>query len=52
MTLNNTFNPWLTFSLLFLGVWLIIYLVKPVVRREMLWSSIYEHARWYAVVKK
>ncbi|MBI5001868.1 hypothetical protein HZC31_00620 [Candidatus Woesearchaeota archaeon] len=41
MTLNNPFNPWLTFSLLFLGVWLLIFLAKPTVRREMFWVSLF-----------
>ncbi|MBI5073116.1 hypothetical protein HZA99_04820 [Candidatus Woesearchaeota archaeon] len=33
-------NPWLTFSLLFLGIWFIIFLAKPTLRREMFWVSV------------
>lgn len=35
------FNPWLTFSFLFLIVWLIIWLVRPESRKEMLRMSIF-----------
>ena len=34
-------NPWLTFSLLFLAVWLIIWLLKPKLRKEMFWVSLF-----------
>lgn len=34
------FNPWLVFSLVFLGVWLIVWLVRPSLRKEMLWASV------------
>ncbi len=33
-------NAWLTFSLIFLGIWFIIWIAKPLVRKEMLWASI------------
>ena len=33
-------NPWLTFSLILLGIWTLIWIVKPSVRKEMLWVSI------------
>lgn len=32
-------NPWLTFSLFFLFVWLIVFLFKKELRKEMLWVS-------------
>jgi hypothetical protein len=35
------FNPWLTFALLFLAVWLIVFLLAPSLRKEMLWVSIF-----------
>ncbi len=34
-------NPWLTFSLLLLGIWLIIFLTKPRLRKEMFWVSLF-----------
>ncbi len=33
-------NAWLTFSLIFLVIWVIIFLFKPKLRKEMFWSSI------------
>ncbi len=32
---------WLTFSLVLLGIWFVIFLVKPLVRREMFWVSLF-----------
>ncbi|MBI4141701.1 hypothetical protein HY484_02135 [Candidatus Woesearchaeota archaeon] len=37
----TVFNPWFTFSFLFLLVWIIIWLVRPQTRKEMLHMSIY-----------
>ena len=34
-------NPWLTASLVLLSVWLLIWLVKPKLRKEMFWVSIF-----------
>ncbi len=34
-------NPWLTFSLLFLFVWLLIFFFLPRVRKEMFWVSVF-----------
>lgn len=34
-------NPWLTFSLLFLIVWLIIFLFRKELRKEMFWVSVF-----------
>lgn len=34
-------NPWLTFSLILLGIWALIFLVRPLLRKEMLWASIF-----------
>ncbi|MDO8340187.1 MAG: lycopene cyclase domain-containing protein [Candidatus Burarchaeum sp.] len=31
---------WLVFSLVLLGIWLVLYLAKPMLRKEMLWASI------------
>jgi hypothetical protein len=31
---------WLVFSLIWLGIWLAIFLVRPFVRREMFWVSL------------
>ncbi|MBI2136768.1 hypothetical protein HYU06_06880 [Candidatus Woesearchaeota archaeon] len=33
-------NEWLIFSLILLGIWAVIWLVKPTLRKEMLWTSI------------
>ena len=33
-------NAWLTFSLILLGIWAVIWIVKPLIRKEMLWASI------------
>ncbi|MFA5796427.1 MAG: lycopene cyclase domain-containing protein [Candidatus Woesearchaeota archaeon] len=33
-------NAWLTFSLILLGIWAVIWIVKPSVRKEMIWASI------------
>ncbi len=33
-------NPWLTFSLLFFAVWIIVWSAKKNLRKEMLWSSL------------
>jgi len=33
-------NPWLVFSLILLGIWLFIWIIKKKVRKEMLWFSI------------
>jgi cellobiose-specific phosphotransferase system component IIC len=33
-------NPWLVFSLILLGVWLLVWLARPGQRKEMLWASI------------
>lgn len=32
---------WLIFSLLFLGIWFVIFLSRPFVRREMFWVSLF-----------
>ncbi len=37
--INEILNPWLTFSLLFLLVWLLIFFFLPRVRKEMFWVS-------------
>jgi len=42
-------NAWLTFSLIFLGIWTVIWIMKPSTRREMMWASYYEHIRWYKI---
>ena len=34
-------NPWLTFSLIFLAIWLFIWLIKQGLRKEMLWVSLF-----------
>jgi len=34
-------NPWLVFASGWLGVWLIIFLLKPSLRREMFWVSLF-----------
>lgn len=34
------FNPWLVFSLVFLGVWFVVWMVRPALRKEMLWASV------------
>lgn len=34
-------NPWLTFSLILLGIWLVIFLFIPKSRKEMLWVSFF-----------
>ncbi len=33
-------NAWLIFSMILLGIWLVIWIVKPLLRKEMLWVSI------------
>lgn len=35
------FNPWLVFSLILLGIWLVIWLAKPRLRKEMFWVSLF-----------
>ena len=37
---TDLFNPWLSFSLVLLVIWAVIWLLKPAVRKEMLWVSI------------
>src|SRR3990170_4850098 len=34
-------HEWLTFSLILLGIWFVIFLVRPFVRREMFWVSLF-----------
>lgn len=34
-------NPWLTFTLFFLGIWLVFYIFLPKIRKEMLWTSLF-----------
>ena len=34
-------HEWLVFSLILLGIWLVIYLVKPLLRKEMFWVSLF-----------
>ncbi len=33
-------NAWLVFSLILAGIWVIIWIVKPLLRKEMIWASI------------
>ncbi len=33
-------NAWLTFSLILLGIWVLIWLIKPLIRKEMILASI------------
>ncbi len=33
-------NAWLTFSLILLGIWFVIWITKPSLRKEMMWVSI------------
>ncbi len=33
-------NEWLAFSLILLGIWLVIWLIKPSIRKEMFWASV------------
>jgi len=33
-------NAWLIFSLILFGVWLVIYMAKPLMRKEMFWVSL------------
>lgn len=35
-----TVNPWLMFSLILLGVWFVVWLAKPILREEILWTSL------------
>jgi len=39
--MNSFFNPWLTFSLLLLLIWFIIWLFKSSLRKEMFWVSLF-----------
>ena len=34
-------NPWLTFSLIFFTIWVFIWLIKPKLRKEMFWVSLF-----------
>lgn len=34
-------NPWLIFSLMFLAAWLIVWITKKTLRKEMIWASIF-----------
>ena len=34
-------NPWLTFSLIFFIIWVFIWLIKPKLRKEMFWVSLF-----------
>ncbi len=34
-------HEWLTFSLILLGIWLVIFIAKPSVRKEMFWVSLF-----------
>lgn len=36
MALGNLFNEWMVFSLILLGIWLIIFLSRKIIRKEML----------------
>lgn len=40
METYTSVNPWLTFTLILLGVWVVFWAVRPSVRKEMLWASI------------
>jgi hypothetical protein len=33
-------HEWLIFSLILLGIWFVIYIAKPLLRKEMLWVSV------------
>jgi len=33
-------NAWLFFSLILLGIWVIIWVIKPMIRKKMMWASI------------
>lgn len=34
-------NEWLTFSLILLGIWFVIFIAKPLLRKEMFWVSLF-----------
>lgn len=34
-------HEWLIFTLILLGIWIIIYIAKPLVRKEMFWASLF-----------
>lgn len=34
-------HEWLIFSLILLGIWAVIFIVKPLLRKEMLWVSLF-----------
>jgi len=40
MSIISIFNPWLVFALIFLVIWIVLFLIKKGVRKEMLWASI------------
>lgn len=33
-------NAWLIFSLFLFGIWLVIFIAKPIIRKEMFWVSL------------
>ncbi|MFH1064182.1 MAG: hypothetical protein V1729_03825, partial [Candidatus Woesearchaeota archaeon] len=34
-------HEWLTFSAILLGIWFILYIAKPILRKEMFWVSLF-----------
>ena len=34
-------NEWLTFSLILSGIWIVIFIIRPNLRKEMFWVSLF-----------